>query len=209
MTVLDVTVPIREGMVVYEGDPEVRLERVAAIDDGAIANLSRLDFGVHSGTHVDAPIHFFDGAPAAEAIPLEPLMGPAHVVDATRVERDLDADALQALELPVDAERLLLKTPGSELWGRDEFVRDFVSLTGDGAAYLVSRGVRLVGIDYLSIGDADAHRTLLGAGVVVVESLDLRAAEPGLYRLLCLPLKLVGADGAPARALLIRDSLGD
>jgi arylformamidase len=204
---LDISIPLREGMVVYAGDPPVQLERVAAIADGAAANLSRLDFGVHSGTHLDAPVHFLDGASGAETIPLDALIGPAHVIDATLVRRDLDADELGSLELPSGAERLLFKTPNSELWARDEFVPDFVSLTGDGAALLVERGVRLVGIDYLSIGDSDAHRTLLGAGVVVLESVDLRAVEPGKYRLVCLPLRLVGADGAPARAVLLRDAL--
>jgi arylformamidase len=205
--VVDISVPVREGMVVYEGDPDVRLERVAAIADGAAANLSRLDFGVHSGTHVDAPVHFIDGAPGADALSLDALVGPAHVVDATHMHSDLDADTLGALGLPDGAERLLFKTPNSRLWTRDEFVRDFISLTGDGAAALVARGVRLVGIDYLSIGDADVHRTLLRAGVAVLESVDLREIEPGAYWLACLPLKLVGADGAPARAVLIRDGV--
>lgn len=208
MRLLDISVPLREGMVVYDGDPPVRLERVAAIADGAAANLSRLDFGVHSGTHVDAPLHFLEGAPGADTIPLDALVGTSHVVDATQVPGELDRDTLAALELP-RAERLLFKTPNSALWAREEFVSDFVSLTGDGAALLVERGVRLVALDYLSIGDADAHRTLLAAGVVVLESVDLRAVEPGAYELVCLPLRLVGADGAPARAVLLRDEPGN
>jgi arylformamidase len=205
---LDISVPIREGMVVYEGDPEVRLGRFASIEAGATANLSRLDFGVHSGTHVDAPIHFLDGAAGVEQLPLDALVGPAHVVAASHVQGELDEATLRRLDLPDAGDRLLFKTPNSLLWERDGFAHDFISLTGDGAAYLVARGVRLVGIDYLSIGDADAHRALLGAGVVVVESLDLRRVEPGPYRLICLPLKIVGADGAPARALLIRNDSG-
>jgi arylformamidase len=204
MEILDISVPIREGMVIYEGDPEVRLERVASIDRGATANLSRLDFGLHSGTHIDAPVHFIDGAPGADLVPLEELIGPAFVVDATSVQGALDEASLRRLELP-EGERLLLKTRNSPLWERDRFTPDFVSLTGDGAGYLVARGVRLVGIDYLSIGDPEAHRTLLGAGVVAVEGLDLRRVEPGPYRLVCLPLRIVGADGAPARAVLLRD----
>jgi arylformamidase len=206
MEIFDITVPIRDGMVTYDGDPEVHLERVSSIADGAVANLSRLDFGVHSGTHIDAPIHFIDGAPAAETLPLEPLLGPAHVVDATAVGGLLlDEAALRSLDLPDGAERVLFKTPNSELWESDAFSHEFVHLTGSGAAYLVDRGVRLVGLDYLSVGDPDAHRALLGARVVAVEGLDLRGVEPGPYRLVCLPLKIVGSDGAPARALLVRE----
>ncbi len=204
LEILDITVPVREGMVVYDGDPEVRLQRVSAIADGALANISRLDFGVHSGTHIDAPIHFIEGAPGAESLPLDALIGPVQVVDATGVHGLLDVAALQALDLPV-AERLLFKTPNSQLWDRDEFSHEFVHLTGDGAALLVERGARLVGLDYLSIGDLDAHRVLLAADVIAVEGLDLRGVEPGEYRLICLPLKLVGSDGAPARAVLVRD----
>jgi arylformamidase len=203
--VFDVTVPIRDGMVTYDGDPEVRLERVKSLESGEIVNLSRLDFGVHSGTHVDAPIHFIDGAPAAETLPLEPMLGPAVVVDATSVAGALDRTALESLDIPAGAERVLLRTRNSDLWASDEFAPDFVRLTGDGADWLVARGVRLVGLDYLSIGDPDAHRSLLAARVVAVEGLDLRGVDPGEYRLVCLPLKIVGSDGAPARALLIRD----
>jgi arylformamidase len=203
MELLDITVPIREGMVTYPGDPAVHLERVSAIADGAVANLSRLDFGVHSGTHIDAPLHFIDGGAAAESLPLDVLVGPATVVDATAVDGPLDRSALEALDLP-DAPRLLFKTTNSTLWGSDDFADAFVHLTGEGAELLVERGVRLVGLDYLSVGDPDAHRALLGADVVAVEGLDLREAEPDDYELLCLPLKIVGSDGAPARAVLVR-----
>lgn len=205
MELLDITVPIRDGMFVYDGDPTVTLTRVKSIEGGEVANISRLDFGVHSGTHIDAPLHFIDGGPSAEQLPLEPLLGPAYVVDATGVADGLDADALRALELPDGAERLLFKTPNSRLWERDTFSHDFVHLTGSGAQYLLDRGVKLVGLDYLSVGDPDAHRVLLGGGVVAMEGLDLRAVEPGPYRLICLPLKIVGSDGAPARAVLVKE----
>jgi arylformamidase len=203
MQLIDITVPIRDGMVHYDGNPEIHLERVLSIQAGDSANVSRLDFGVHTGTHVDAPVHFLEGGAGAEGLPLEPLIGPAHVIDATSVERALDEAALHGLDLPVGAERLLFKTRNSKLWESDVFTRDFVRLTGEGAAYLLERGVRLLGLDYLSIGDREAHRLLLGAGVVAVEGLDLRSVEPGPYVLLCLPLKIVGSDGAPARAILL------
>ena len=205
MELIDITVPIRDGMFVYDGDPTVTLTRVKSIEDGQVANISRLDFGVHSGTHIDAPLHFIEGGPAAEQLPLEPLLGEAHVVDATGVTGVLDADALRTLDLPDGAERLLFKTPNSRLWERDAFSHEFVHLTGDGAQLLLDRGVKLVGLDYLSVGDPDAHRVLLGGGVVAMEGLDLRAVEPGTYRLVCLPLKIVGSDGAPARAVLVKE----
>jgi arylformamidase len=200
MEIIDVTVPVRPGMVTYPGDPAVTLERVASLADGDVVNLSRLDFGVHSGTHVDAPVHFIDGAAGAETLPLDVLIGPARVLDLTAAER-LDAAAFEGAEL---ARRVLLKTRNSELWARDSFAEDFLALTEDGARVLVDGGVRLVGIDYLSIGDEAAHQVLLEAGVVVVESLDLREVDPGEYELICAPLKLVGSDGAPARVFLRR-----
>lgn len=200
MEIIDVSVAVRPGMITYPGDPTVTLERVASLANGDVANLSRLDFGVHSGTHVDAPVHFIDGAAAAETLPLDVLIGPARVLDLTAAER-LDAAVFDGVEL---APRVLLKTRNSELWARDSFSDDFLALTEDGARALIDAGVRLVGIDYLSIGDEAAHHALLAAGVVAVESLDLREVDPGEYELICAPLKLVGSDGAPARVLLRR-----
>jgi arylformamidase len=192
--IVDVSVPVRPGMIVYPGDPEVRLERVSSIEDGDGFNLSRLDLGVHSGTHVDAPLHFLADGAAVETLPLDVLVGPCVVVDGH-----------DAAAVPRGAERVLFKTQNGRLWERDEFTEDFAELDGEAARALVAAGVRLVGIDYLSIGDEEAHRILLGAGVIAVEGLDLREVEPGEYRLVCAPLKLEGAEGAPARVLLLRD----
>ena len=202
MSLIDVTVPIRNGMPVYDQNPGVRLERARSIADGDTVNISRLELGVHTGTHVDAPVHFIEGGAGTESIDPEILIGEAHVVDATGLHEDIDAAALATLDLPAGAERLIFKTPNSELWSRDTFTRDFIRFVESGARRLVDDGVRLVAIDYLSIGDAGAHEVLLGNGVVPLEGLDLRAVDPGPYRLYCLPLKLVGADGAPARVLL-------
>jgi arylformamidase len=166
--IIDVSMPVRSGMPVYPGDPEVRLERVSSSPA-----VSRLDFGVHTGTHVDAPLHFIEGAAAAERLPLEVLVGQCEVVAGEGI-----------------AERVLVK--------------DAPELDGAAAQALVDHHVRLVGVDRMSVGDEDAHRVLLGAGVVVVEGLKLTAVEPGTYELYCLPLKLVGSDGAPARAILVR-----
>jgi arylformamidase len=191
----DVTVTTSPDMPVYPGDPEVHLTRALSIAAGDQANVSRLDFGVHTGTHVDAPLHFVEGGASVETLPLDVLVGPAVVVDS--------AELPDAVALPAGAERVLFKTRNSELWERDEFVEDFVTVGLPLARRLAEGGVRLVGIDYLSVGDPAVHELLLGLGVVVVEGLDLRAVAAGDYELVCLPLKLLGADGAPARTILL------
>ena len=202
---IDVSVPLVAGMVQWPGDPPIVLERTGSISAGGVCNLSKLDFGVHSGTHIDAPVHFLDGARGIEAVPLEPLVGPALVVDASVFDDHLDAAAIARLRIPRSTERLLFRW-NSALWEEAEFQPAFRALTGDGAAALVALGVRLVGNDYLSIAPFDdpipTHRTLLEAGVVVGEGLDLRAVEPGVYDFVCLPLLIPGSDGGPARALL-------
>ena len=204
MEILDVSIPIRTRMPIYPANAGVALRRIDAIADGAVANVSAVDLGAHTGTHVDAPNHFLDGPGGVDTVALAPLIGPAVVVDATAVDKTLDAAAVAAAGVPAGAERVLFKTRNSQLWEQDEFSEDFVSFDASGARALLDAGVRLVGIDYLSIGDPGAHRALLGADVAVVEGLDLRAAEPGPYQLVCLPLKLVGSDGGPARAVLLR-----
>lgn len=204
MRIHDVSVPIRAGMPIYDGNPGVELERASSIAAGEPANVSRLTLGVHTGTHVDAPLHFLEGAAGAEGIPLEAVFGPAVVVDATGVVAEALGEAeLEDLGIPEGAERVLLKTRNSELWARADFTRDFIRLDGSGARFVVARGIRTIGIDYLSVGDGEAHRVLLEAGVVPVEGLDLREIDPGEYTFACLPLDVVGSDGAPARAVLI------
>jgi arylformamidase len=198
MQIIDVSVPLRTGMVTYPGDPEFRLELVKAIADGEPANVSKLDLGVHTGTHVDAPNHFIEGAAGADELPLDVLNGPCEVVEVAAL------DESAAAAVPEGNERVLFKTPNSELWAQHTFPKSFERLDGAAAKALVERGVRLVGVDYLSVGNEDAHHALLGAGVVPLEGLDLRGVEPGSYELHCLPLRLVGSDGAPARAILIK-----
>jgi arylformamidase len=193
----DVSVPLRTGMVVYPGDPEFSIERVMSLAAGDVANVSRIDLGVHTGTHVDAPLHFVDGASSVEALDLDVLVGPAVVVEVPGTG-DIGADAV------VDgAERILFKTRNSAAWAEDGFYEDYASISPEAATRLVEVGARLVGVDYLSVGGVETHRTLLRAGVIAVEGLDLRGIEPGTYSLVCLPLKLDGSDGAPARAILI------
>lgn len=203
MSLHDVSIPIREGMPIYHDNPGFAIHLASAIADGATANVSEVTMGAHTGTHVDGQRHFFNDGDGADALPLEPMVGPALVVGLPDVGAGpIGEAALRGAEIPAGTERLLLKTPNSQLWGRDDFTREFARLDGGAAAYALELGVRLIGIDYLSIGDPDAHRTLLGAGVVALEGLDLRAIEPGPYELICLPIRLVGSDGAPARVLL-------
>lgn len=209
MPLWDISVPVHPRMITFAGDPAVRIERVLSMAEGGVCNLSKIDSGLHSGTHIDAPLHFIDGAAGVEATPLEALLGPVWVADATAAEAHLTAADIDALGLPAGVERLLFKTRNGALWERGEFSEAFIALTEAAARSLAARGVRLVGIDYLSVapyGDpAPVHVALLEAGVVILEGLDLRAVAPGAYRLACLPVLIPGADGAPARAVLLRD----
>ena len=200
---LDVSVPVHPGMAVYEGDPGVSLEPVSSLAAGDDANVSLLCCGVHTGTHVDAPSHFIDGAGGVETLAVEALCGPALVVDVRGAEQWVDAEAVEGLDLS-GVTRVLFATRNSRLWATGTFTTDFVSIAPDAAELLVARGVRLVGIDYLSVGPPETHRVLLGASVVCLEGLDLSGVEPGAYEIFCGPIKLAGSDGAPARVFLRR-----
>jgi arylformamidase len=202
MRLIDISVAVHPGMPVWEGDPPPLIERAISIEGGAEYNLSRLAFSAHTGTHVDAPLHFIDGAGSVDGLALGSMIGKVQVIDARSVEQEIDAEIVER-NLPSGCERVLFATRNSELWERSEFSSDFVSISPRAASVLVGRGLRLVGIDYLSVGGPEAHRTLLSAGVVLLEGLDLRSIEAGEYELACLPLRVAGADGAPARAILI------
>lgn len=203
----DVSVPIRDGMVHWPGDPSVEIVRRESIAAGDAANLTAISMSAHTGTHMDAPLHFLDRGEAIDALPLDAAIGPARVI---AIE---DAEAVRAGELrghePRAGERLLLKTANSaRRWWEEGFAEGFVHIEPDAAELLAASGVALVGVDYLSVGGmqtgAATHRHLLGAGIWIVEGLDLSTVESGEYELICLPLRLAGADGAPARALLRR-----
>ena len=204
----DISVPIRDGMVTFEGDPQVHLERAMSIADGAVCNVSRLDYGIHSGTHIDAPIHFIDGAPGIEAMAIDAFVGPALVVDARSIDGPFDRAAIERMAIPRGTERVLIRSRNSELWSETAFSKAFSGVTEDGANALVERGLRLVGIDYLSIAPfgepVPTHVALLRAGIAILEGLDLRAIEPGVYDLVCLPVLIPGSDGAPTRAVVRR-----
>jgi arylformamidase len=208
MKIFDVSVPISSRLPTWPGDPKVSLERVSSIARGDAANVSRLDAGVHTGTHVDAPVHFVDGATGIDSIPLETLVGPCLVVEADPPWLELRPE-----DLPASAHtRILFKTRNSARWAarKIDFETEFVAVGLELARRLVAEDKILVGVDYLSVESYHApfehpvHHTLLEARIVVIEGLDLSGVEPGEYDLYCLPLKLVASDGAPARTMLVK-----
>jgi arylformamidase len=209
MQIIDISLPISPKLPVWPGDPAVVLEKVSSMDAGAHDNVSRLACGVHTGTHVDAPHHFLNDGRTVESLSLDVLVGPAFLVQIPEEVQIVNANVLEKAAIPAGTLRLLLKTSNSRLWQQDEmeFFTGFVGISTDGAEWLVQHGIKLIGIDYLSVApyhqSIPTHRVLLQAGIIIVEGLDLHNALPGLYTLYCLPLKLVGSDGAPARVILV------
>jgi arylformamidase len=209
LEILDISVSLNAGLPVWPGDPQIVLERYRCISEGNASNDSRIACSVHSGTHVDAPAHFIENGATIEQLPLDVLIGSATVVELLN-DDIITPEILQALTLPGEIKRLLFKTKNSALWDdpAHQFNPDFVALSADAAAWLVKKGVRLVGVDYLSVQlfkdiKPLTHRILLEAGVIIVEGLNLQSVRQGSYQLICLPLKLAGSEGAPARAILI------
>ncbi len=203
----DVTLPLTPEMPVWPGDPPVRVEPLVEGDDENPFSILRLEMSTHTGTHVDAPRHLFPEGSGVDVLPLHELIGPAYVVDARGVKA-LSPAVLTELDIPAKATRLLFRTDNEMLWRRDphRFHTDFVALTPEGAQWLVGRGIRLVGIDYLSIAqygmEVPVHHHLLSAHVIIVEGLRLEHVPPGWYEMFCLPLKVHQGDGAPARVVL-------
>ena len=209
--IIDVTVPVRPGMLTYPGDPIVAIERTSDMRNGDVSNLSVLSMSTHTGTHVDPPIHFVEDGATIDALALDTLVGPAHVVDMRGVG-SIGASELDALDLPPGVERLLFLTDWSARWAEPApaFPDAVTAVSADGAGWLVDHGLRLVGTDFISIETADdptfpVHRALLGAGIAIVEGLDLRDVPAGRYTLWCLPLKIHEGDGGPARVVLVAD----
>jgi arylformamidase len=200
-------VPISPNIPKWPGSPAIRLERNLNLELGDIANDTTINFSVHTGTHVDAPLHFLPDGSSVDQMSLEVVIGPAFVADLSDVEV-ITANILEKLALPANTQRLLLRTRNSHLWESEvqEFQKNFVALTADAAHWVVNHGIRLIGIDYLSIqrfGDEpETHVILLKSEVVIVEGLNLADVLPGEYDLICLPLKLQGVEGAPARVVL-------
>lgn len=203
---IDVSVPIRSCMPHWPDNPPIVVEKIMDMDHGGAANVSKLSLGVHTGTHVDAPSHFSPDGIGVDELPIDALVGVARVVEikgnAVTVA-DLESAAIQK------GERILLKTRNSPAaWQRDDFVENAVALTAESAQWLATSGVMTLGIDYLSVGSFAAdngepvHHALIDAGIIIIEGLDLTEVPPGAYDLICLPLKIKGADGAPARAIV-------
>jgi arylformamidase len=201
----DVSLTIYPGMPVWPGNPEVAVDSVKSISEGASSKVSLVHIGTHTATHVDAPQHFIEDAPGVDSIPAELLVGPARLVQLPEV-RVIDRAVLEGLDLE-GVTRLLLGTRNSVLMKQAHLSMDYAFVSADAASYMVELGIKVVGIDYLSIEEyrkegRPTHHILLGAGVVIIEGLDLAGVPPGDYELLCLPLKLKDADGAPARVVL-------
>lgn len=201
---IDISLELHPDMPVWPGSSGLAIRQTRTIATGNPANESKIEMDVHCGTHVEAPLHFIDGAEPMSSIPLSVLVGPA------RVEHVPTADAIGPHELggvPPATERLLLRTKNSDRWGLGgPFRQDYVALTLEGAQWIAEHGIRLVGVDYLSVqrwGDhPETHRVLMRAGVAILEGIDLSGAPPGDYRLTCLPLRLATTEASPARAIL-------
>jgi arylformamidase len=210
MQIHDVSISISPTMPTYPGDPKVSLDPVLQISKGDSANVSRLCMGDHTGTHVDPPVHFIPGGKTEDQLDLSVLYGPVRVFDMTHVAQAISAQDLEQIKLPDSPIRILFKTRNSWLWAAPGFQKDYVGIAWGGAQWLVDHQVALVGIDYLSVelfhaDEPKTHRTLLGAGVIIVEGLNLRQIAPGDYTLACLPIKIAEGDGGPSRVVLIQD----
>ncbi|MDH4112687.1 MAG: cyclase family protein [Actinomycetota bacterium] len=203
---VDVSLPISEALLTYPGNPPVELLAIQRIAGGDSANVSELRLGTHSGTHVDPPVHFVHRGAGIDRTPLDVLIGPCWVADATGRDGALGAGDLESLGVPTGADRLLLRTDNSKLWGASSavFPDSYVSVGADGARWIVDRGLKLVGIDFLGIEARGTrghptHVTLLSNDVVIVEGLNLAQVDQGAYDLVVMPLRIVDGDGGPAR----------
>jgi arylformamidase len=208
MRIFDITIPLSPSTPVWEGEKGITIQRTAELGPESEYNVSRCELGLHSGTHVDAPFHVIKNGLTVDAIPIENLVGPVQVVEISEENKLIDAPLLRRLEINNAIQKIIFKTQNSKYWDQVPavFSRDYVGIDSSAAHFLVSLGMDLVGIDYFSISAfADLlqpHAILLREKVVLVENLDLRAVGAGVYDLYCLPLKVVGTDGAPARVIL-------
>ncbi|NEQ10341.1 MAG: cyclase family protein [Moorea sp. SIO4E2] len=205
---IDISVAVSPYLPTWPGSPAIEFQRRLDLEHGDIATDTTLHFSVHTGTHVDAPMHFIPGGQSVEQLPLDVLIGEVYVVVVPDDVDVITAEVLKQLTLPANTQRLLLHTRNSRLWRSQvrEFQPDFVALTADAAEWVVERGIRLIGVDYLSVqgfyDGPETHQILLKSEVVIIEGLNLTDISTGKYELLCLPIKLKGVEGAPARVVL-------
>jgi len=207
--IIDISLPLTTGMVCWPGSDGFRLSKTMEMSKGDPANNSWIDTDVHIGTHIDAPWHSLANGMTIDQLPLNILIGKtfvAHLPDLT----EITAKTLDDHSIPKETKRLLFHTSNSKIWEKNdnEFKKDFVALTADGAEWIVNRGIQLVGIDYLSIqqyGESmETHNIMLRKNIIIVEGLNLTGVEQGIYELICLPLKIMDSEGSPARAVLRR-----
>lgn len=208
MRMYDISLTLSESIPTWPGDRGAEFKKLLELSKGEMANVTAIKMSAHTGTHVDAPCHFLKDGYSVEKLSLEVLIGKAVVVDALDAKL-ITKEVLEEINIPSNTERLLIKTRNSEQWenGATEFIEDYVAISADGAEYLVEQGVKLIGVDYLSVAPFDrlvaTHQILLKAEVVVLEGINLTEISPGIYTLYCLPIKIAGSDGAPARAILV------
>jgi len=213
MRIHDVSLSLSPSLPVWPGDPQISIERVKNIADGANSNVSRIQFNVDAGTHIDAPVHFInDSNIGVDKIPLSKMVGHCFVVEIPDEAEQITANILKSVYIPQSTKKILFKTKNSKFWASkdSEFHPEFVGISEDGARFLVDLGVELIGVDYLSVApykqSRPTHEEFLNAGVLIIEGLDLSQVFAGYYSLFCLPIKLEGSDGAPARVILIEES---
>lgn len=210
MKIYDISLTLQENMTVWAGDPQPKFPSEISKSEQGEVHLTSMVMGAHSGTHVDAPLHFVPGGHTVDELSLDLLIGPVQVVETFGVKL-VTRSVLEKQMIDFSIPRLLLKTDNSTLWDDPEhsFFEKYVAVSEDGIQYLLDQGIRLVGIDYLSIAPYDAvfgtHQTFLGGGGIALEGVDLRGIVPGVYQMVCLPMKIKGSDGAPARVVLIKE----
>jgi len=208
MKMYDVSLLVSEGLPIWPGDPGISMTLASSLNHGDDANVTRLEMGVHTGTHIDAPIHFEAEGMSIDELSMDTLIGPCRVFDFSENIESIGYETLKNLDF-AGVTRVLFKTRNSIWWasGETEFQKDFVYITEAGAKFLVDQGIKLVGIDYLSVekfgsSDYSTHHLLLRNQMVIVEGLNLSEVSSGEYELIALPMRLKGSDGSPARVIL-------
>lgn len=210
MQIIDISLDVSPSLPVWPGDPLIKLTQVSFMDKGDACNVTNLQMGVHAGTHVDAPHHFLNDFQTVEKLDLHKLIGETYLVEFSDDIEIISYPQLETASIPVGIKRLLIKTRNSKIWenGDNLFHKEFVAISPEGSQWIVDHGIKLVGIDYLSVAQFGkgtvTHQILLSAGIIALEGLNLSLVSPGFYELICLPIKLKGSDGAPARVILRR-----